>query len=58
MTLEDFAELLNNWGIMPLPLNTTFDELKNNKENLEAHAYYNDGIKYNLLQQSRNNKLI
>uniref|UniRef100_A0A915N6J3 Uncharacterized protein n=1 Tax=Meloidogyne javanica TaxID=6303 RepID=A0A915N6J3_MELJA len=55
MTLEDFAELLNNWGIMPLPLNTTFDELKNNEENLEAHAYYNDGIKYNLLQQSRNN---
>jgi len=57
MTLEDFADLLNNLGIMPLPENTTFDTIKNNEEYLRIYAYFDGGIQYNLQQHLRNNRL-
>uniref|UniRef100_A0A915NIW6 Uncharacterized protein n=1 Tax=Meloidogyne floridensis TaxID=298350 RepID=A0A915NIW6_9BILA len=50
MPLEDYATFLNKSGIMPLPENVTFDELKNNSEHLEFYAYNDQVIEYLLRQ--------
>uniref|UniRef100_A0A915PB84 Uncharacterized protein n=1 Tax=Meloidogyne floridensis TaxID=298350 RepID=A0A915PB84_9BILA len=54
-TTEKYAEFLNNMGIMPIPDNTTFDELKNNIDRLQNFAYNDEGIKYMMRHLNRNN---
>ncbi|CAK5096640.1 unnamed protein product [Meloidogyne enterolobii] len=53
-TIEKYAEFLNNMGILPMPDDTTFDELKNDIDRLKYFAYNDDqGIYYRMLHLNR-----
>uniref|UniRef100_A0A915NVW9 Uncharacterized protein n=1 Tax=Meloidogyne floridensis TaxID=298350 RepID=A0A915NVW9_9BILA len=52
-TIEKYAEFLNNMGIMPIPDNTTFDELKQDENRLKAFVYNDEGIKYMMRHLNR-----
>nr|CAD2192492.1 unnamed protein product [Meloidogyne enterolobii] len=56
MTVEDFAEFLYNWGIMQLPENVTFDELKQDNH-LQAFVNNDERIKYWLLHLKTNREM-
>nr|CAD2183691.1 unnamed protein product [Meloidogyne enterolobii] len=52
-TIEKYAEFLNNMGILPMPDDTTFDELKNDIDRLKYFAYNDEGIYYRMLHLNR-----